>query len=77
MTFGFTVHYYDYTRSGSSLTGWAVSLPHQCDDWEIADDGWPGIAPQDVAVQRLEAFIAEAQEALKHLRAGENWSSRP
>lgn len=48
---------------------WRVSLPHQCDAWVISsEDTWDGYEPHDVAVARLEAFIAEATEALEALR---------
>lgn len=48
-------------------TGWAVSLPHQCDRWEITSFGIGGV-PHDQAITELEAFIAEAQTALAALR---------
>lgn len=48
---------------------WLVYLPHQCDAWVISsEDVWYGYEPHDVAVSRLEAFIAEATEALTALR---------
>lgn len=48
---------------------WMVALPHQCDSWVISsEDTWGGYEPHDVAVARLEAFIAEATEALTALR---------
>ncbi len=48
---------------------WRVELPHQCDSWVISsEDTWGGYEPHDVAVARLEAFIAEATEALAALR---------
>jgi hypothetical protein len=46
-----------------------VTLPHQCDDWVIADD------PQDQAIIYLEDFISEAQRALEALRRGETFGS--
>jgi hypothetical protein len=49
--------------------GWRVSLPHQCDAWEIAPRDDYGVAPHPDAVAGLEAFIAEAHEALAALRA--------
>lgn len=48
---------------------WVVSLPHQCDNWEIVGEYSDG-ATQDAAIQRLEEFISEAQEALSALRGG-------
>ena len=45
---------------------WIVSLPHQCDEWQITND-WHG-EHHDVAVAALEAFIVEAQSALVALR---------
>lgn len=51
---------------------WRVTLPHQCDEWEITGLTEPyephGVA-HERAVLELEQFIAEAQVALKHLRA--------
>lgn len=48
---------------------WLVYLPHQCDSWVISsEDTWGGYEPHDVAVARLEAFIAEAADALAALR---------
>jgi len=43
---------------------WSVSLPHQCDEWEITDcaDDYAAV------VAGLEKFIAEAQQALAALR---------
>ena len=42
---------------------WTVSLPHQCDEWEIVPYDFHG-----PAVAALEKFIAEAQQALEALR---------
>lgn len=50
---------------------WFVSLPHQCSDWMISpeDEYDTGeVASHEAAVARLEAFIIEAQEALKALK---------
>jgi hypothetical protein len=48
--------------------GWCVSLPHQCDSWDIAgEDGYYGVEHAE-AVTRLERFIAEAQSVLTALR---------
>lgn len=66
-TFGFKV-----TRFRGT---WTVSLPHQCDSWSITgEDGYHGV-PQPDAVNALERFIAEATEALEHLRLGESFNS--
>lgn len=46
---------------------WTVKLPHQCDAWLIAADGYDG-QPHKKAVASLETFIAEAQQALVSLR---------
>ena len=46
---------------------WVVELPHQCDAWSIAGEDGEGVAHAE-AVASLEAFIAEAQEALAALR---------
>ena len=65
---------------------WKVCLPHQCDDWEITTGfpftdsnggGWFwNFSEHQVAVSELEAFIAEAQEALEALKSRQelgNW----
>lgn len=46
---------------------WRAYLPHQCDAWDIAGDEHEGV-PRAEAVTELEAFIAEAQQALAALR---------
>jgi hypothetical protein len=64
---------------------WKVSLPHQCGQWAIVEDwqppdadpqdwdSWMTGTPQAAAVETLERFIAEAQEALAALRAGQEY----
>jgi len=53
-----------FIHYGSEYTEyWTVSLPHQCDEWEIVPYDFH--AP---AVAALEKFIAEAQQALEALR---------
>ena len=55
------------THSGT----WAVYLPHQCQQWDIAgeDGGEYGEGePHERAVELVEAFVAEAQAALAALR---------
>lgn len=43
---------------------WSVSLPHQCDDWEIVD-----CSDHADAVRKLQLFITDAQKALEKLRS--------
>ena len=43
---------------------WSVSLPHQCDEWDIDADA----SDYADSVAALEKFIAEAQQALEALR---------
>lgn len=50
---------------------WSVSLPHQCDEWDIAAGPNGMCIPHAEAVARLEQFIKEAQEALDKLRRKE------
>lgn len=45
---------------------WSVSLPHQCDLWEITR-GLDGDTHPE-AIASLETFIAEAQQAMVALR---------
>jgi hypothetical protein len=64
---------------------WTVSLPHQCDRWAIVEDyqppdadpgdwgSWVHGTPQAEAAAILGRFIAEAQEALQALEAGEEY----
>jgi hypothetical protein len=64
-TFGFAVRERD--------SGWVVELPHQCSEWSITDAETSGYAwslgiPHAQAVAEMEAFIAEAQEALAVLK---------
>jgi hypothetical protein len=74
-----------YLRRPVDPPRWKVSLPHQCDRWAIVEDwqppdadpqdwgSWLTGAPQAEAVEILERFIAEAQEALAALRAGQEY----
>ncbi len=58
--------------------GWSVSLPHQCDRWDIAGDSSSYSATgltQDEAIIELMAFILEAQEALAALREGRGFGT--
>lgn len=61
--FGFTVARIDVKRwpYDSPSDPWRVSLPHQCDNWDVAYGGY------DQAVTDLRQFIAEAQAALAAL----------
>jgi hypothetical protein len=63
-SFGFMVEKYDDPDDGER---WTVKLPHQCDSWEITEE-YSG-SPHDEAVDRLEAFINEAREAMAALTA--------
>lgn len=66
--FGFTVEHVDEPWDEDSKPGWKVSLPHQCDSWRIDDDSSYGDpTDQATALARLDAFIAEAQQAREAL----------
>jgi hypothetical protein len=52
---------------GDKPEGWRVELPHQCDAWTIAGGLYDGTTHEE-AVASLEAFIAEAQQAMVALR---------
>lgn len=65
--FGFTVEIEEHWKTGEA--GWRVSLPHQCDSWDISTDVEEPVA-HAVAVERLEAFLAEGAAALAALREG-------
>lgn len=74
MGFGFKVK-----KSTAAGDQWKVTLPHQCGDWEISL-GWDfdAEAPDHgKAVADLEAFIAEAHEALRHLKRKEQFGLMP
>lgn len=62
-----------YVQHPIDPPNWRVSLPHQCERWAVADD-YDGM-PQAEAVAEMERFIAEAQQALAALRAGEDFGS--
>lgn len=65
--FGFTVrHERDYYTK--EFQGWTVSLPHQCDNWDIAGEKHTNGLSRDEAVAELERFLAEGAEALAALR---------
>ena len=62
------------------IAGYSVSLPHQCDDWEIVgadeddesvkhNESYPALPlSKDVAIKQMELFIKRAQEALQKLK---------
>lgn len=54
---------------------WDVYLPHSCDSWEIAGDEMGEGGTYGDAVSDLEAFIAEAQEALVALKEKREYGS--
>lgn len=66
--FGFEVRWEPPYYDGDE-TGWSVALPHQCDGWDIAGEGYHPEADHAVAVAELERFLAEGQAALDALRA--------
>lgn len=67
--FGFEVKLIDKDWRDNPLPPtWAVALPHQCDDWDIAGEDGKGVS-HERAVADLERFIAEAREALQDLKA--------
>lgn len=59
----FTVRLDTYSPS-SRPPHWDVSLPHQCDEWQIV---WAA-DPQE-AVDEMERFVSQAQDALARLRS--------
>ena len=51
---------------------WKVSLPHQCGRWRIDNtDIYLEGSTKEEAVEELESFIRQAQEALGALKRGE------
>lgn len=70
----------DWDKEG--VYGYSVTLPHQCDEWEIIgaeeddESDIPSIGsyvknPQSklLAVNQMELFVKRAQEALEKLKA--------
>lgn len=51
------------------LKGYAVALPHQCDEWEIAGDwhGYSSPVDLDKAIEQLASFLGHGQNALTYL----------
>lgn len=49
--------------------GYLVQLPHQCEEWTVAggEKYWTGTT-KEKAIEQLETFIKEAQEALEKLK---------
>jgi len=89
MTYGITVERgYTYNRDTMKTTPndcWRVYLPHQCDEWTITDEQ-PSMeeflakptttvhgTTHEAAIGALEAFIAEAQDALAALLRREEY----
>ena len=72
MTFGFSVrHPWGWNEDEEYVERtdlWIVSLPHQCDAWQITGEGWEEGVKHDRAVLELEQFVAEAQSALARLK---------
>jgi hypothetical protein len=69
--FGFEVEWVDEPWNDDNQPGWKISLPHQHDAWRIdAVDIYADPTSQDHALARLDAFIAEAQQARAALAAG-------
>jgi hypothetical protein len=52
--------------------GWSVALPHQCDAWDIAGEDYGPRATKQEAIERLTAFVDEAQAALAALKASDD-----
>lgn len=76
----FSVRKIDGYGEKEGVSGYSVTLPHQCDEWEIVgadgDDSEPhnGRYPaqpvsKELAVAQMELFVQRAQEALEELRA--------
>lgn len=75
--YGFTIIHqddrFDYDEMDYTPADlWHVQLPHQCDAWKIAGEKYGDGVSHDDAVAALEAFIVEAQVALRRLRDKES-----
>lgn len=55
--------------SDVSREGWTVSLPHQCEEWEITEGYYE--QTQQEAADTLREFIMQATEAWKKLTLGQ------
>ena len=64
--FGFTVRRTKHWQTKER--GWSVSLPHQCDQWDIVGRDYTGVPDHAKAVADLERFLAEGAAALAALR---------
>lgn len=53
----------DYSEPPTKVDRWIVSLPHQCDSWEITGRYGSGEDHAE-AVAALQAFIEQARAAL-------------
>ncbi|BFP50059.1 hypothetical protein KCMC57_64270 (plasmid) [Kitasatospora sp. CMC57] len=77
--FGFEVKYVDYADEpwNDGKPGWKVQLPHKCGDWRI-DPGWSftDVSTRQDALDELDAFIAEAQQARAALAAGQEYPTK-
>jgi hypothetical protein len=74
--FGFTVEYINEPGDHGSI-GWQVSLPHQCERWRIdAADDYADPTTQQTALNQLDKFIAEAQQARAALAAGQQYPTK-
>lgn len=59
--------------------GYSISLPHQCDEWEIIgadddsienDDSYPACPKsKEIAVKQMKLFCRRAKEALERLES--------
>lgn len=71
--FGFTVKKVteDWDENPYDPPRWLVVLPHQCDWWSISGGDRNMPDDHEDAVAELKRFIAEAQNALAVLEAGQ------
>lgn len=79
--YDFEVRKADGYAEGKGKFGYSVSLPHQCDGWEIigAEDktgkyehnfSYPALPlSKELAVKQMELFIKRANEALEKLKS--------
>jgi hypothetical protein len=59
-----TEYDYDPDDGEMKLTAtYRVDLPHQCDAWKVVDT-----ADRAEAIERMETFVREAEQALRMLR---------
>jgi hypothetical protein len=75
--FGFKVEFRDaYPHDEDDAPGWLVSLPHQCDRWDIVGSVLYGGKGWTTACETLQQFIDEATEALTALRQQQEFGDR-